>query len=47
MNAADSLSHSQWKCKYQMVFIPECRRRVLCEQLWQHLKKVLRRPAGH
>ncbi|MBK5966723.1 IS200/IS605 family transposase [Thiocystis minor] len=35
-----SLSHSKWECKYHIVFIPKCRRRVLYGQLRQHLGEV-------
>jgi len=32
MDEAKSLSHSKWECKYRVVFIPKCRRRILYEQ---------------
>ena len=35
-----SLSHSKWECKYHIVCIPKCRRRVLYEQLRRHLGEV-------
>ena len=37
MDEAESLSHSKWECKYHVVFIPKCRRRILYEQLRRHL----------
>ena len=37
MDEAESLSHSKRECKYRVVFIPKCRRRILCEQLRRHL----------
>ena len=37
-----SLSHSVWECKYQIVFIPKYRRKVLYGNLRQHLGKVFR-----
>ena len=47
MDEFDSLSHSKWECKYHVVFIPKCRRRVLYEQLRRHLGEVFRRLAEH
>jgi putative transposase len=29
MDEYESLSHSKWECKYHIVFIPKCRRKVL------------------
>jgi putative transposase len=29
MDEYESLSHSRWECKYHVVFIPKCRRKVL------------------
>jgi len=40
MDEAGSLSHSKRECKYRVVFIPECLRRILCEQLRRHLGEV-------
>jgi len=40
MDEAESLSPSKWECKYHVVFIPECRRRILYEQLRRHLGEV-------
>ena len=45
MDQLESLSHSVWECKYHVVFIPKCRRRVLYEGLRQHLGEVFRRLA--
>ena len=47
MDENESLSHSKWECKYHVVFIPKCRRRVLYEQLRRHLGEVFRRLAEH
>jgi putative transposase len=33
MNDIESLSHTKWECKYHIVFIPKCRRRVLLRYL--------------
>jgi putative transposase len=45
MDEYESLSHSKWECKYHVVFIPKCRRKVLNEQLRRHLGDVIRRLA--
>lgn len=42
----ESLSHSRWECKYHVVFIPKCRRKVLYVQLRQHLGEVFRKLAA-
>jgi len=43
MDEYESLSHSKWECKYHIVFIPKCRRKVLYGNLRQHLGEVFRR----
>jgi putative transposase len=47
MDDFDSLSHSRWECKYHVVFIPKCRRRVLYGQLRAHLGEVFHKLARH
>ena len=50
MNNTQSLSHSKWECKYHVVWIPKCRRKMLYGQLRKNLgeffhdlaRKVLR-----
>lgn len=42
MDKYKSLSHSKWECKYHVVFIPKCRRKVLYQQLRPHLGEVFR-----
>lgn len=42
MDDLESLSHSKWECKYHIVFIPKCRRKVIYKQLRQHLGEVFR-----
>ncbi len=37
-----TLAHTQWECKYHLVWIPKCRRAVLYGRLRQHLGAVLR-----
>ena len=40
MDEYASLSHTKWECKYHVVFIPKCRRKVLYGKLRQHLGEV-------
>lgn len=42
MDMKHSLSHSQWECKYHVVFIPKCRRKTLYQNLRQPLGEVFR-----
>lgn len=43
---AESLSHTKWECKYHVVFIPKCRRKVLYGELRRHLGEVFKRLAA-
>ena len=45
MDEFESLSHSKWECKYHVVFIPKCRRKVLYGNLRTHLGEVFRKLA--
>ncbi len=40
MDEYASLGHTKWECKYHVVFIPKCRRKVLYAKLRQHLGEV-------
>ena len=42
MERYESLHHSKWECKYHVVWIPKCRKRVLYGQLRSELGRVLR-----
>lgn len=42
MDEYQSLSHTMWDCKYHVVWIPKCRRKVLFEQLRRNLGQVFR-----
>ena len=42
MDEFESQSHSKWECKYHVVFIPKCRRKVLYGNLRKHLGEVFR-----
>jgi putative transposase len=46
MDKYESLSHTTWECKYHVVFIPKCRRKVLYGQLRVHLGEVFRKLAA-
>ena len=45
MDELESLSHTKWECKYHVVFIPKCRRKVIYEKLRPHLGEVFRKLA--
>jgi len=42
-----SLSHTKWKCKYHVVFVPKYRRKVLYGTLRKHVGPVFRELAKH
>ncbi len=42
-----NLSHTRWECKYHIVFVPKCRRKVLYGQIRKELGKVLAELARH
>lgn len=42
MEQYETLSHTKWECKYHVVFIPKCRRKVLYGHLRRHLGDVFR-----
>ena len=39
MGTVGSIGHTRWDCKYHLVWIPKCRRKVLYGQLRQHLDR--------
>lgn len=41
MDEYESLSHTKWECKYHVVFIPKCRRKILYGKLRVHLGEVI------
>src|SRR5512139_308438 len=47
MERVDSLNHTKWECKYHVVWIPKCRKKVLYGQLRKELGPVLRNLALH
>jgi len=42
MRDIQSLSHTTWDCKYHLVWIPKCRKRVLYGELRKYLGEVFR-----
>ncbi len=42
MEGTRSLSHTAWECKYHVVFIPKCRRKILYKELRRDLGVVFR-----
>ena len=45
-DATRSLNHTQWECKYHVVFIPKCRRKVLYGGVRKYLGELFRELAG-
>ena len=45
MDERKSLNHTQWECKYHIIFIPKYRRKVLYRELRRYLQEVFRRLA--
>ena len=45
MDDYESLNHTRWECKYHVVFIPKCRRKVLYGELRRHLGTMFRKLA--
>lgn len=43
MDDYNNLNHTKWECKYHVVFIPKCRRKVLYGELRRHLGEVFRK----
>ena len=46
MDKFESLSHTEWDCKYHVIFIPKRRRRTLYGELRKHLGEVFRKLAA-
>jgi putative transposase len=42
MQTYESLKHTTWECKYHVVFMPKCRRKVLYQGILQELGTVFR-----
>ena len=41
MDDAQSLCHTRWDCKYHIVWIPKCRRKMLFGRIRKHLADLL------
>ena len=41
MQEYETLNHTKWECKYHVVFIPKCRRKVLYGGLRSHIGEIL------
>ncbi len=42
MSDTQSLNHTKWECKYHIIFIPKCRRKVLYGKIRQEIRHILR-----
>ena len=42
MDEYQSLNHTKWECKYHVVFLPKCRRKILYGELRRQLGSVFR-----
>jgi putative transposase len=42
MQSYETLKHTTWECKYHVVFIPKCRKKVLFGQIRRELGTVIR-----
>ena len=47
MSDYDSLNHTKWECKYHIVFIPKCRRKVLYDKIRRDIGKYFHELARH
>jgi putative transposase len=45
MTKYKTLQHTEWECKYHVIFIPKYRRKMVYKQLRRHLGEVFRRLA--
>jgi putative transposase len=46
MQSYETLKHTKWECKYHVVFIPKCRKKVLYGQIRVELGRVIKELAG-
>jgi putative transposase len=46
MQSDETLKHTKWECKYHIVFIPKCRKKVLYGHIRHELGKAIRELAG-
>lgn len=45
MKSKSSLCHTRWDCKYHIVWIPKCRRKILFGQIREYLGNVFHKLA--
>ncbi len=38
----NSLAHTKWNCKYHILFVPKCRRKVIYGKIKKDTEKILR-----
>lgn len=46
MDDYESLKHTKWECKYHVVFIPKCRRKILYGKLRRHRGEIFKELAS-
>jgi putative transposase len=46
MQTYETQKHTKWECKYHIVFIPKCRKKVMYGQIKRELGNVIRELAG-
>lgn len=46
MTNIESLCHTKWDCKYHVVFIPKCRRKVIYGKIRVRLREILHQLAA-
>ena len=47
MSDIKSLSHSVWECKYHIIWIPKCRKKILYGQVAKYLGEIFHELAQH
>ncbi len=47
MREYKSLTHTTWDCKYHIVFIPKCRKKVIYGRIRQYLGQIFHELAGY
>ncbi|RJQ53997.1 MAG: IS200/IS605 family transposase [Desulfobacteraceae bacterium] len=43
LNVKNSLSHTVWECKYHVVWVPKCRRKIVYGELRKELRTILQK----
>ena len=42
-NTVNHGAHASWRCQYHIVFVPAFRRKVICGQLKEDIRKILQK----